>query len=466
MDGQYWADLIRPQYDGVRFVVVADLLASALPQVEFLLEQGAQRPFVIAAGRGVGEVPTETQAEIALLDLDLPAEAGSRFMPFLRGIEAATSDLDPKLLDRIDAWDPEGEALVLSPHLLGGRPIGPRSPYGSRKEAWIALENKMSVDQLWDDAAVRRAPARILGVESDELAAASVDLDWGHGTVWVGDNREGWHGGAEYLRWVRDPRGAASAYRFFRAHCDEVRVMPFLEGVPCSIHGMVFDDAVIAVRPIEMIVLAVEGGNELKYLGTGSFWDPPEADRSEMRGIARRVGHLLATAVSFRGIFTVDGVMTRAGFLPTELNPRFGAGLGRAVRGIEGLPLLGVQRALIEGLQLDYRPADLETLLVDHADGQRNASAFYQVPELPESEIEVFLDIADGRVAVVDDEASGNVALKWGEGTVSGAVVVRLNVDRVPTGTSATPLVAEALGYARRNWPVTMPVLTTIGDVL
>jgi hypothetical protein len=154
--------------------------------------------------------------------------------------------------------------------------------------------------------------------------------------------------------------------------------------------------------------------------------------------------------------------MTRSGFLPTELNPRFGAGLSRAVRGIEGLPLLGLHRAVIEGLQLDYRPADLESLLVDHADDQRNASAFYQVPELPETEFEMSLDISEDGAAVVDDAASGNVSLSWGRGTVGGAVVVKLNAARVQPGPSAAPLVAAALAYARRTWPITMPALTTL----
>jgi hypothetical protein len=464
MNGQYWADLIRPEYEGARFIVVSDVLVSALRQVEFLSDQGAHRPFVIAGARGVGQVPTDDQAEIALLDLDLPEDPSARFMPFLRSIEAGVTNLGPDIQARVDAWDPAREARALGLPALSASVIAGRPSYGARKPEWTALENKMTVDQLWDDAGVRRAPSRVLPVNADQLAASAVELDWGRGTVWVGDNREGWHGGAEYLRWVRDPKDAALAYTFFRAHCDEIRIMPFLDGVPCSIHGIVFDDTVIAVRPVEMVVLAIDGANELRYVGTGSFWDPPEADRRDMRGIARRVGHHLASTVAFRGTFTVDGVMTRTGFLPTELNPRFGAGLGRAVRGIEGLPLLGVHRALIEGLQLDYRPAELEALLVDGADRQRNASAFCQVPERPESEVEVFLDVQEDRVEAVEDRGSANVVLKWGEGIVNGAVVVRLNGDGVPVGSAAAPLVAGALAYARRNWPITLPALTSIGE--
>ena len=50
------------------------------------------------------------------------------------------------------------------------------------------------------------------------------------GTVWVGDNREGWHGGAKMLRWVRSRSEGRAAQLFLAEHCDRVRVMPFLEG--------------------------------------------------------------------------------------------------------------------------------------------------------------------------------------------------------------------------------------------
>lgn len=464
MDGNHWSGLLAPQYAGLRFIVVAELLVAAKGQVDFLIDHGAQRPFVIAMARGVGEVPTDDQAEIVTLDLELPPDAGSRFMPFVRAIEAVMADLPPDVLERIEAWDPKGEAKVLVPHLLEGNAIGGRAVYGGRRAAWIALEDKMIVDQLWDDAGVRRAPSRILPLDHELLAAAAVDLDWGRGTVWVGDNREGWHGGAEYLQWVRSPVDAIDAYRFLRRHCDAVRVMPFLEGTPCSIHGIVFDETVIAGRPIEMLVLAVESNPALKYVGSASFWDPPDDDRNEMRGVARRVGHHLAAIADFRGMFTVDGVLSEAGFLPTELNPRFGAGLGRAVSGIEGLSLLAVQRALIEGLDLDYRPADLETLIVDHADANRYGAAFYQVPEVPEVSVELTLmATADQPVSVADDDV-GNVILAWGGGTVGGALATRLMPDAVPTGRSAAALTADTLNYARRKWPVTMPGLTTIEE--
>ena len=51
-----------------------------------------------------------------------------------------------------------------------------------------------------------------------------------------------------------------------------------------------------------------------------------------MREAARRVGAVLRDEVAYRGAFTLDGVATVDGFRPTELNPRFGAGLGVITR--------------------------------------------------------------------------------------------------------------------------------------
>ena len=95
--------------------------------------------------------------------------------------------------------------------------------------------------------------------------------------------------------------------------------MPFLEGIPCSIHGVVFH---------------------------------PD----------RRVGAGLRERVGYRGAFTVDGVLAAQGFLPTELNPRLGAGLSTMTRDLPGLPVGLLDRVLIEGepvaFAADGGPAD------------------------------------------------------------------------------------------------------------
>ena len=109
--------------------------------------------------------------------------------------------------------------------------------------------------------------------------------------------------------------------------------MPFLDGIATSVHGIVLPDGVAVLRPVELVTL--RRGHELVYAGCSTYWDPPTAVREEMRAAARRVGEQLRADVEFRGAFTLDGVATRDGFRPTELNPRFGAGLMIITHGID-----------------------------------------------------------------------------------------------------------------------------------
>jgi hypothetical protein len=68
---------------------------------------------------------------------------------------------------------------------------------------------------------------------------AGRSLDLGRGTVWAGDARDGFNGGGEYVRWIRHEVSVDvdEAVTFFAARCDQVRVAPFVEGLPCGIHG-------------------------------------------------------------------------------------------------------------------------------------------------------------------------------------------------------------------------------------
>lgn len=151
------------------------------------------------------------------------------------------------------------------------------------------------------------------------------------------------------LRWVRRVEEVEEAAAFLGARCDRARVMPFLEGIPCSIHGMVFPGGVASFRPVEMVTLRQPGSGSLRYAGAATFWDPPLADREAMRDLARRVGEGLRERVGYRGAFTVDGVLTAEGFRPTELNPRLGAGLAMIPGDLPELPVTLLDRVLVEG---------------------------------------------------------------------------------------------------------------------
>jgi hypothetical protein len=442
---EYYQELVAPLLADRRWIVCSDVLATTTLTLERLRAAGAPRPFVLAGGRGTGKLPDPDLAEIVVL-----GTSGNTIMESLRAYHRALRSLPASVRARIDAWDPDCRARVLASWLDEDTEIAGRPAWGARPHSWVALEDKTTVDHLWDEAGVRRAPSAVVAARPTDLIAAARTLDRGAGTVWVGDNREGWHGGAEYLRLVRDPTSAADEVSFFTDHAALVRVMPFLEGIPCSIHGMVFPDEVIAFRPVEMIVYR-SGGPLLRYAGTSSVWDPPEADRNEMRRVAQQVGRHLADRHGFRGGFTIDGVLGAEGFLPTELNPRPGAGMGALVAEIRDLPIIDIHRSLVAGERLDYRPADLERIVVAAADRTRVARALMPVdavfPETEELPI-----VVEGDTALPADGAAGHGTLTRGPGHQGGMVFVSIEPQYLESGTSAAPVLAAAFRLADELW--------------
>ena len=205
------------------------------------------------------------------------------------------------------------------------------------------------------------APSRIVPVDRAALAAAAAEVAGPLGSVWSGDARGGFNGGGNFVRWVTDEREAAAAFAFFAPRCDRVRVLPFLDGVPCSIHGMVLPDGTAVFRPVEIAMLRDPVRHRFVYGGLGTFWDPPAADRDEMREVARRVGEQLRAPYGYRGGFGVDGVLTADGFRPTELNSRMSAGL-TTVAAVDRAFMSLLQANLLAGIDTGLDVAALESL--------------------------------------------------------------------------------------------------------
>lgn len=358
----YYRDLLRRRFAGRRVILAYGHLAMVGKDVALARELGASEVFVLAEGRGTGTEAIDFPYRVVG-----PDSAGT-LMEGLRGFEAAVAALPA---GDLDAFDPDRSALVIRPLWGSLLEVAGRPVYNARQPAWVALEDKVVIDALWDRLGVPRAPSRVVAAEAAALEGAHQKLDRGLGTVWAGDAREGWHGGGELTCWVIDGDSAARAAARLAACCNRVRVMPFLEGIPCSIHGMVTADGVAALRPVEMITLRDRRAASLRYFGTATLWDPPAADRDEMRAIAVRVGEALRAMVDFRGTFTIDGVMTDDGFRPTELNPRFGAGMFRFMAGSPDLPLYLVDAAMCAAEPWDFRLAELEALLIAGADAHR-----------------------------------------------------------------------------------------------
>ena len=447
----WWLPALREVVDGRRVVLAGDVPAVWTEHVGLLQAAGATDMMVVATmGQGAGAVP----------DLPTVVVEPPEGLTFLQRLHFGTVVLEhppPHVLDALDQFDPSGEALVVGTFLNPASEIGGRPFLAHRRPEWVALEDKVVVDDFWDRAGIVRAPSVV--VDRADAAGAADDIDVGAGTVWAADARDGFTGGASGVRWVTDDATRRRARADFSDMCDTVRVMPFLDGVPCSIHGIVLPDGVAALRPVEMVTL--RRGNDLVYAGCATYWDPPAAVREQMRGVARRTGKQLAREVDFRGTFTVDGVVTTDGFLPTELNPRFGAGINTIARA-SALPLVLLNDLIVAGHDVGLSAAEFERRLVAAADEHRGGGTWM-------SGVEATSTLAAEPVVV---EPTGEFRrTSAGEAptatVVAGGNFVRCRYEpgAVPTGPPTAPLAAAFWRFADRELGTDAGPLTAAPDV-
>lgn len=343
-------------------------LAAFTPWVELLRRAGARRPLVLAAGRGAGPGPADEDAQVVLMERrDYPTMTEE-----LRDQDRLARNLPDDARAAVDAYDPDGEAVWLLGPFVVNEPVLGRPVYGGRPAAWLALEDKLLAEDVWQAVGAPHATAAVVPVDGADLTAASARLDEGDGVVWAGDARDGFHGGGEFTRWVATAEDRAAALGFFASRCDRVRVMPFLDGIPCSIHGTVLPDGTAAYRPVELAILR-GAGRRFVYAGRGTTWDPRPEDRDHMRDLVRRTGEHLRDRVGYRGSFGIDGVMTADGFRPTELNSRLPGGLTTLASGLEpGLVTL-LELSCLAGRDPRVSVAELEAWALPAMDDRRVA---------------------------------------------------------------------------------------------
>jgi D-alanine-D-alanine ligase-like ATP-grasp enzyme len=436
---------------GKKWILVSQVAVGATEMVETLKEWGAPEVLVLAGVEGVGDLP------------DVPVfytrTSGSTMMAGFRAFEFSIANPSADLTAAIDEFDPDHEALVLNGPFSVLTEVTGRPVYGPRPPAQAALEDKMVADDIWDSSGIARAPSEVVLV-ADAVAAAR-RLAGLLGSVWVADNKEGWHGGADYVRWVRTEEDEAAAVSWYASRADHVRVMPFLDGIPCSIHGWVTQNGIAVTRPMEMIVLRRLDRTGFVHAGYANYWDPPQELREAMRAAARAVGQHLIERVGYRGPFGIDGVLTPAGFRPTELNPRVTAGhmLPADAAGLMAEPLA---RAELAGdLELDAEW--LEETLLTAGDRQRGGRALMSFADpLPDRRVEVAF--VDGKAEVVDEEHS-HANMGTGTSPQGGIVLVGFHREGTPHGPSVAPLAVAALDLARKLWDLPIPPLEPSPDL-
>ena len=139
-----------------------------------LRELGAERPFLLATGIGTGEVPGPDEAEWCVVEVRAPDVVAE-----IRAAMGLLRLLPDEVVDALDRWDPERQALVLSPMFNELPRIAGRRVYGPRRPEWRRLEDKVVIDGLWDDLGVTRAPSEVVAAEPGALRAVAARLDRG-----------------------------------------------------------------------------------------------------------------------------------------------------------------------------------------------------------------------------------------------------------------------------------------------
>ncbi len=445
---------------GRKVVLVGGVLAGATPRVRQLRGWGASDVLVLAQGVGTGELPVPEEAHVTVVESGKPSSLTEE----VRSWEQFAADPPAAVRHALKDFDPDETALCLLSAFAQIDNFCGRESLGGRTPAIAALEDKSLNDALWDAAGVPRAPARVVPADRQAILDAARDLDQGNGTVWSGDASDGMNGGGDRVRWVRTASDAEDALTLLLPRTRLVRLMPFLDGVPCSIHGFVLPDGVAVFRPVELVILRSATESRFVYAGTSTWWDPSEDDREQMRQVALRVGRHLQASHDFRGGYSVDGILTRDGFRPTELNPRFAAGLGTIAKGVPGLPLELLQGATMRGIDVGATAAGLESLLVQAADANRYGSA-YTVSDIETPAQTETLELTGGpdELRVADQGEAVVGVLDRGPATLGS--LVRFTPSALTTGERMAPYAVSAFALSDRLWGTRFGDLEPAPDV-
>ena len=433
---------MRAWFSGRRLVVAVGPLAAATRLVSTLRDLGVAEVAIVADGVGTGALPNESDC----IWVDVSDGAQPDSMAIIHAYEARLAALPDDALALLSRWDPAETADVIATRFSTLSQVAGRRRLGRRLPEWAALEDKCAVDAFFDRHAVPHPPSKVVPLETNALWKAHAALDRGDGTVWSGDVRDGFNGGASRIRWVSSSAEAEDARVFLAQHCDRVRMSPFVEGIPCSVHGIVFPETIAVFRPCEMMVFRRPGEARFEYCGAATFWDPPDRDREQIRELTRRVGRGLRQDVGFRGAFTVDGIIGADGFVATEVNTRTGGAFRLLASGLPEINFELLNLMVMEEAPFDWRPAALERLILGVADAHRGGGGWLWIRGVRTETQSYVLNRGAAGWRVEEGDGPADAIGLVGPSATGSLVRVTPDPDRTPKGPSAQPLVAELLG--------------------
>ena len=153
-------------------VVGPGILAARTEFVDWVREVGS-RVLVLATAAGAG--PKPAAGDCVVVEVEPPRT--SSVTEEMRVLDHLARHLPDHAVAAIETFDPERRAVwVGGPFVTTDEPILGRPVVSGRPTAFIALEDKLLADDLWDAAGVPRAPYDVLPVERSALAAATRSL--------------------------------------------------------------------------------------------------------------------------------------------------------------------------------------------------------------------------------------------------------------------------------------------------
>jgi hypothetical protein len=181
-----------------------------------------------------------------------------------------------------------------------------------------------------------------------------------------------------------------------------------------------------------------------------------------MRDAARRLGEHLRATVGFRGAFTLDGISGADGWVATECNPRFGAGLGYVDAVLPDLKFLLLHHAVTEGV-VDVPSAALEDAVGAAATSAAWGGAWTSVERRFDDTTTVPL-AGDERGYRRARTEPPDVVLSVGPGRTGGHVRLDFDPARTPRGPSIAPRAAAGFAFADHEFRLGVPTLTPALD--
>ncbi|MBG7696660.1 hypothetical protein HCJ76_00750 [Streptomyces sp. MC1] len=444
---------IVTDFFSMRKVIVVWSRASAVAWLrDFFTARGLAAPFLVLADT------TGLPAGTEFHEVDVKADSVDTW---LAALESRIVSPPAELLAALDAFDPGREAIVLTPPFRQGRSmlLGRRC-FGWRRAEWARYEDKTVSDSFWARAGVPHLPSVVTELSEDNLRAAFEMCDEGSGVVASADSTQVLYSGSRGVVRISSADEIPRAHDFLAGRCTNVRIAPFVEGISCSTHGMVFDDDVAVFRPIEQVVL--RQGQFFPLMGGSSFWAPPAEVTELIRAFTARVGHRLSSEADYRGGFHIDGIISERGFLPIEVNARMGPYINGIADGA-GIPLELLNSMAMEGEPMDIDVRALERRVIDALDSApvvRVAMPLDGIVGAASDAAAVYLRAEDSRYVACAEGDEWNVKASCATTPVGASIMLEFPDRPDHRGALVAPRAAQVIKEATRIWGMPAPDYT------